>query len=299
MYDLIIIGAGPAGMTAGIYAKRAGLSVLVLEKETIGGQIASSPLVENYPGFRGSGAELSNNLFTQITELGCDFEIEEVLSIVPGEVNRVITDYNEYTAKAIIIATGAKHRKLDLPNEENFIGNGIHFCATCDGAFYKDQVVAVVGGGNTAVSDAIYLSAICKKVYLLCRRDKLKCEKALNEKVSNIANVEILYNAVIDKIDEDNISNLKISKDGKVKKLVVDGIFLAIGQIPNTDNFSQIVSQNSDGYFDSLNGTTEKNGIFVAGDCRFKKVRQLTTATYDGTIAAMLAIDYINECGGK
>lgn len=295
MYDLIIIGAGPAGMTAGIYAARAGLKVLVLEKETIGGQIASSPLVENYPGFKGSGSELSNNLFNQILELGCEFEIEEVLKIIPGKIKKVITDYNEYETKTVLIATGAKHRKLGILNEENFIGNGIHFCATCDGTFYKDQTVAVVGGGNTAVGDVIYLSDICKKVYLLCRKNTLRCEKTLKEKIKNLKNVEILYNTTINKFDQDNISKLEIMKNDEKQELHIDGVFLAIGQIPNTDLVDKIIDKTDDGYINSIDCSTNENGIFVAGDCRDKKIRQLTTATYDGTVASMLIIDYVKN----
>lgn len=298
MYDLIIIGAGPAGMTAGIYAARSGLKVLVLEKETIGGQIASSPLVENYPGFKGSGSELSNNLFNQIIELGCEFEIEEVLNIVPGKVNKVVTDYNEYETKAIIIATGAKHRHLGIENEENFLGNGIHFCATCDGAFYKDQTVAIVGGGNTAVGDAIYLADICKKVYILCRKSMLRCEKTLKEQIKNVKNIEVLYNTTVSKINENDISKLEITRDDKKQKLVIDGLFLAIGQDPNTKIFDNFIDKTEDGYIKSNDGLTNKEGIFVAGDCRDKKVRQLTTATCDGTLAALLAIDYIKSYDG-
>lgn len=295
MYDLIIIGAGPAGMTAGIYAARSGLKVLILEKETIGGQIASSPLVENYPGFKGSGAELSNNLFNQINELGCDFEIEEVLEIIPGKTKKIVTDYNQYETKTIIIATGAKHRRLEILNEDNFIGNGIHFCATCDGAFYKGQTVAVIGGGNTAVGDVLYLANICKKVYLLCRKNTLKCEKALKEKIEKLNNVEILYNTTINKIGENDISKLEIIRDNKIQKFTVDGIFLAIGQEPNTKIFDNLISKTDDGYINSDDCLTNQEGIFVAGDCRNKKIRQLTTATYDGTMAAMLAIDYIKR----
>lgn len=296
MYDLIIIGAGPAGLTAGIYARRANLKTLVLEKENIGGQISSSPLVENYPGFsQVSGAELSNNFFEQAINLGIDFEIEEVQSIRDGEIKTVKTDMGEYQAKSIIIATGAHHKVLGLDKESDLIGKGIHFCATCDGPFYKDKAVAVVGGGNNAVGNAIYLSGICSKVFLIVRRDKLRCDKVLADRINAIDNVEIYYQSQISDFVGEELEKIEVSKAGKKIFLDVDGVFISIGLIPNTDFIKNLISTNNDGYIDSKDCITNLEGIFVAGDCRTKEVRQLTTAVNDGTIAATRAIDYITN----
>lgn len=296
MYDLIIIGAGPAGLTAGIYARRANLKTLILEKESIGGQISSSPLVENYPGFEEiSGAELSNNFFNQVISLGADFEIEEVLEIKDGKVKKVITDTNEYETKSVIVATGAKHRLLGLENEVDLIGKGVHFCTTCDGAFYKDKNVAVIGGANTAVENAIYLSSICQKVYLICRKDKLRCEKRMLQKIESLKNVEILYNSNVKKLNGEELESITVDTDGKSKKISVEGMFISIGLDPNSELASGLLDTATNGYILSDECKTNKNGIFVAGDCREKNVRQLTTAVNDGTIAAMLAINYVNE----
>lgn len=296
MYDLIIIGAGPAGLTAGIYARRANLKTLILEKETIGGQISSSPLVENYPGFEQiSGSELSNNFFNQVINLGADFEIEEVQKIVDGKIKKVITDISEYETKAIIIATGAKHRLLGLENEIDLIGKGVHFCTTCDGAFYKNKVVAVVGGANTAVENAIYLSSLCKKVYLICRKDKLRCEKRLIQKAEELDNIKILYNANVRKLNGEELESIIVDENGKEKTLDVVGLFISIGLDPNNEIVENLLEVSDKGYIQSNNCKTDKEGIFVAGDCREKEIRQLTTAVNDGTITAMLAISYVNE----
>lgn len=295
MYDLIIIGAGPAGLTAGIYAQRANLKTLILEKENIGGQISSSPLVENYPGFSSiSGAELSNNMFNQILDLGVNFEIEEVTKIEQGNYWKVKTDLNEYETKSIIIATGAKHRSLEIENEMELYGKGVHFCATCDGPFYKDKVVAVVGGANTAVQNAIYLSTICKKVYLIYRKSVLRAEKQLIKKLESISNIEILYNSNVIKYYGEELNAIEVNVDGKIKKITLQGLFLSIGLVPNIDIAKEFIDISEDGAFD-CDCLTTKEGLFVAGDCRKKSVRQLTTAVNDGTIAAMLAIDYVNN----
>ena len=296
MYDLIIIGAGPAGLTAGIYARRANLKTLILEKESIGGQIASSSLVENYPGFSEiSGAELSNNFFNQVINLGCDFEIEEVKEIINGKIKKVITDMGEYSAKSIIIATGAHHRLLGLENEIDLIGKGVHFCASCDGAFYKDKEVAVIGGGNSAVGNAIYLSGICKKVFLIVREEELMCEKTLVQRVNAIKNIEIWYTSEVSKLNGEELEEIVVNKNGKNTKLKVQGMFISIGQKPNTSIFKDLIKIDKYGYIDSNDCSIDVDGIFVAGDCRSKKVRQLTTAVNDGTIAATMAIDYVGE----
>lgn len=297
MYDLIIIGAGPAGLTAGIYARRANLKTLILEKETIGGQISSSPLVENYPGFTSiSGAELSNNFFEQVMNLGADFEIEEVLSIEDGKIKKVITDTNTYECKSIIIACGAKYRRLGLENEEELIGNGIHFCASCDGAFYKDKIVAVVGGANSAVQNALYLSSLCKKVYLIYRSDKLKAEKTLIEKINKTKNIDVIYNSNITKLIGNPLNQVIINEN---KELLLDALFISIGLEPNTDIINELLIKDDKNYIISDDCTTNKIGIFVAGDCRQKLIRQVTTATNDGTIAANLAIKYLEDTNFK
>jgi len=293
MYDLIIIGAGPAGLTAGIYATRANLKTLILEKESIGGQIASSPLVENYPGLKSvSGAELANNFFEQALDLGIDFEIEEVLSIEDGNIKKVITDSNTYETKSIIIATGATHKRLGLENEEELIGNGIHFCASCDGAFYKDKTVAVIGGANSAVQNALYLSSLCQKVYLIYINEELQCEKTLIDRLKTKTNIELIPKTTITKYIGNPLEKIILNNE---KELEVDGLFISIGMDANTSLVNNLLNIDERNYIISDECLTNKKGIFVAGDCREKNIRQVTTATNDGTIAANLAIRYLEE----
>lgn len=296
MYDIIIIGCGPAGMTAGIYAARANRKVLIIEKETIGGQISSSPLVENYPGYKEiSGSELANNMFEQVTALGVNVELDEVKRIEHGKIKKVITLDHVYEAKAVIIATGSRYKLLGLKNEENLIGNGIHFCVACDGAFFKDKTVAVIGGGNSAVINAITLSDICKKVYVIQIIDKLTAESTLVEKLKEKENVEIILNAkVTELIGEDNLQAIKVKALDDVKEIRLDGMFISIGLTPQSDFVKELLPINKYGYIESNNCVTEKDGIFVAGDCRDKQIRQLTVATSDGTTAALNAIEYLN-----
>ncbi|HOO68203.1 MAG TPA: FAD-dependent oxidoreductase [Bacilli bacterium] len=295
MYDIIIIGCGPAGMTAAIYALRAGKKVLILEKETIGGQISSSPLVENYPGYISiSGSELSNNLYDQVINLGGNIELEEVINIKDSDIKEVITEDNTYKTKAVIIATGSKYRLLGLPNEIDLIGNGIHFCVACDGAFYKDKVVAVIGGGNSAIINALTLSDIFKKVYIVQNLSDLTCEKALQDKIKSKKNVEIFYDSVVKEIiGENELESIIIDSN---KKLEINAMFISIGQVPQSEFVKGLVQLNDCKYIVSNEEcTTDKEGIFVAGDCRNKTVRQLTTAISDGTVAALKAISYIDN----
>lgn len=298
MYDIIIIGCGPAGMTAAIYALRAGKKVLILEKENIGGQISSSPLVENYPGYsKISGSELSNNLYEQVLNLKGEIELEEVVKIEDNSVKKVITEDNIYEAKAIIIATGSKYRLIGLDNEIDLIGNGIHFCVACDGAFYKDKIVAIIGGGNSAVINALTLSDICKKIFVVQNLADLTGEKALVEKLKDKKNVEIFYESTVKKIiGENELESIIIDVKGKEKELKINGMFISIGQIPQNEFVKNLIDLNEGNYIVSNEGcSTNKNGIFVAGDCRTKKVRQITTAVSDGTIAALAAVNYIDN----
>lgn len=295
MYDVIIIGGGPAGLTAGIYCLRANLKTLILEKETFGGQIASSPLVENYPGFKSiTGVELANNLFEQVEKLGADFELEEALEIKNGKIKKVITDSNEYETKSIIIATGSRHRLLGLENEDSYLGKGISFCTSCDGAFYKDKTVAVIGGGNTAVTNAIYMSNLASKVYLIYRGNKLKCEEKLLEKLNKKNNIDILYSTNVIKLSGDKeLEEIVIKSNEEESKLKIDGMFISIGMNAQTEIIKHFLDLDEKEYILADNCITKEEGIFVAGDCRHKKLRQLATAVNDGAIAATNAIEYL------
>lgn len=298
MYDLIIVGCGPAGMTAAIYALRDGKKVLILEKETIGGKISSSPLVQNYPGFQKiSGAELSDKLYEQVLNLGGTIEIEEVLKIVPGEIKRVITDENEYEARAIILASGSKYRHLEIESEEDYIGNGISFCTICDGAFYKGRDVAVVGGANSAIVNTLALSEICNKVYLIVRKEELRGAKEQIDELKAKENVQIIYNAnVVKLLGDDELEKIVIDKNGTLEEISVDGMFLSVGQIPEVNYVNDELKLSNDHYIKSNEDCqTNLDGIFVAGDVRDKKIRQLTTAVNDGTIAALNAIEYLKN----
>lgn len=292
MLDVIIIGAGPAGLTAGIYLARAGYKPLILEKETIGGQIASSPLVENFPGFKSiSGSEFADNLYEQVLSLGANIEIENVIKIEDGKIKKVITEDNVYECRTVIVATGSKYRQLGIENEENFIGKGIHFCTSCDGAFYNDKVIAVIGGANSAAINAIYMSNIANKVYLIYRGEKLKCEKALEDKIKSIDNIEVMYNKSITSLEgKDELTGIILNDS---EKLNLNAIFLSIGMDAQTGAFDSIIETSLDKYFSSKDCKTNIEGVFVAGDCREKNVRQLTTAVNDGTIAATYVINYL------
>ncbi len=299
LYDIIIIGGGPAGLTAAIYALRANKKVLVIEKGTFGGQITSSPKVENIPGFVSvTGNEFAEKLIEQAMNLGADVECCEALGIENGDVKTVKTDEGDFSAKAIIIATGTKHRLLGVDREEEFIGEGISFCAVCDGAFYEGKTVAVIGGGNSALQEAILLSDTCKKVYVVQNLDHLTGEKKLADQLYQKENVEIITNATVKNLIADSeLKGVTITNQssGIDTNLTVDGIFVAIGLIPQNDIFSSCVSLNSWGYVDSDETcTTNADGIFVAGDCRSKRIRQVATAASDGAIAALAACDYIN-----
>ena len=299
MYDIVIVGAGPAGLTAAIYALREEKKVVILEKETIGGKITSSSKVENYPGFKSiSGMDLANNLYEQVIDLGGEINIEEVLSIENGKVKKVITDENIYETRSIIIASGSKYKTLNLDNEEDLIGNGISFCTVCDGSFYKNKNVCVVGGANSALNSALYLSKICNKVYLIVRGPKLKGDKKVIDNVLSLSNVEVLYNTTVNKyiLDNDELVGVEVKSNECEKRLDVESVFLAIGQSPEINYLNNLVKVDENNYvLASEDCITNIDGIFVAGDVRKKEVRQLTTAVSDGTNAAINAINYLKE----
>ncbi len=302
MYDIIIIGAGPAGLTAAIYSLRAGKSVLLLDKGAFGGQITFSPKIENYPGFESiSGAELADKMVEQALALGADVEVEKAVGIeVCGADKKISTEEgNEYTSKAVIIACGAKHRHLGAENEEKFLGDGISFCAVCDGAFYEGKTVGLVGGGNSALQEAILLSETCKKVYIIQNLDFLTGEKKLCEILEKRENVEIITGTVVEKILGDSVFEGVVTRrvaDGAISELNLDGLFVAIGLAPENDDFKSVAELDSIGYIISNEScTTKTDGIFVAGDCRTKAIRQISTAVADGSISAISACRYIDS----
>ena len=297
MYDSIIIGAGPAGMTAAIYLARANKKVLIIEKETIGGQISSSPLVENYPGYEGiSGSVLANNMYNQVDKLGVDIELDEVTDIIPGELHTVKTLDNEFKTRTVIIATGVKYRLLGLENEIELIGNGIHFCVSCDGAFYKGKHVAVIGGGNTGIINALALADMCEKIYLIQDKDKLTGEKILQDKLKQKVNVEVITNSVVSKIiGDDKLEKIIIKNGKKENEIIVDGMFISIGLMPQSDFLKGIIDLDKFNYAVSFDTKTKIDGIFVAGDIRTKPFRQITTAVNDGTTSALYALEYLDN----
>lgn len=292
MYDVIIIGGGPSGLTAALYAVRSGKSVLLFEKESYGGQISKSALVENFPSQKAiSGFEFSMNLYNQAKDFGCEFKKERVLSAIDGDTKKVITSKGEYEAKNLIFALGASSRKSGLANEDALVGRGLSYCAHCDGNFFRKRDVAVVGGGSTALQDAIYLSEICNKVYLIHRRDEFRGEKALVRRVTEKENIEILYNCTLEGAFADPVLKSIMVKNKislEEKEITVSGLFLAIGQIPGTADFSNILPLDENGYVIADESCKVKDGIYVCGDCRRKTLRQLTTAVADGSVAGSL-----------
>lgn len=300
MTDLIIIGAGPAGLASAIYAIRAGLSVKVFEELSPGGQAAVTPEIENYPAVKKiSGADFALNLFEQATSLGAEVEFESVLGIeTDGKTKIVKTDLGVYSAKAVIIANGAKRRKLDIKGEDEFSGRGVSYCAVCDGSFYKHKTVAVIGGGNTALEDALYLANICDKVYLVHRRDEFRATQNLVKKVKENEKIEILYSFVPEEISgTDSVNSIKLSstKNGESISLETDGVFVAIGLEPDNSRFENVVLLEN-GYIKAgEDQKTSCEGVFAAGDTRTKSVRQVVTAASDGTVAATHAVEFINN----
>ncbi len=303
MYDVIIAGGGPAGLTAAIYAKRAGHRALVLEGGTPGGQAATTPDIENWPGSQSvAGSDFSMNLFTQATALGAEMKFETVTGITDGgRVKTVKTRNNSYETKTVIIANGVRRRKLDVPGEEALAGRGVSYCATCDGGFFKGQVTAVVGGGNTALEDALFLSNICPKVYLIHRRNEFKAEKHLTDALAATTNIELLLeHKVLEIKGHEKVERLMVEGPNGRLSLAVAGVFAAVGLIPDNAIFSPPLSLNEYGYILAGEDTrTNVPGIFAAGDTRVKDLRQLVTAAADGATAAHGAGLYIQQLGGE
>lgn len=304
MYDIIIVGAGPAGLTAALYARRAEKRVLVIEKDTFGGQITHSPRVENYPGFASmSGNEFADKLLEQVIAQGAEIELDEVTGIT-GEAGNysVCCIAKSFGAKSVIIATGSHHRTLGIEGEHRFVGEGVSYCAVCDGAFYKGKHVAVIGGGNSALQDAVLLSDSCASVTIVQNLERLTGEPRLQKILAEKKNVSVLYSTVVSGIlaDGDSFRGIELESTATAVRheLEVDGVFVAIGQVPENEPFRSITTLNNYGYIESGEdcipaGATA--GIFVAGDCRTKVVRQITTATADGAVAALAAIRFVDN----
>lgn len=300
MYDIIIIGGGPAGLTAAVYARRAGKSALVLEKASFGGQITYSPKIENFPSEKSiSGTELADKMMEQALSQGADIELEEALSVEKvGDSFKVSTDFSEYEAKAIVIATGAKHRLLGVEGEENLVGKGISFCAVCDGAFYADKEVMVIGGGNSALVEATLLAETCKKVTIVQNLPYLTGEKTTADALLSRDNVEVIYSTVVKEFKgEDELEAVVLkAEDGAETTLNPDGVFVAIGLAPENTAFENLAELNEYGYIVANESClTKTQGVFVAGDCRTKQIRQIATAAADGAVAALKAVEYIDR----
>ena len=301
MYDIIVVGAGPAGLTAAIYARRADKSVLVLDKGMFGGQMTFSPKIENYPGYdQISGNELAEKLVTQAMALGAEFDMCEVTGVrKEGGLFCVSHGDEDFLASTVILATGSRHRLLGIEREEEFIGDGISFCAVCDGAFYAGKTVAVIGGGNSALQEAIMLSDICEKVFVVQNLDVLTGEEKLAKILYSRDNVEIICGSTVEAITgEENFTGIiiKNTATGDKTRLDLDGMFVAIGQVPENEAYRELTALSDRGYIISdENCLTDTEGLFVAGDCRTKSIRQIATACGDGATAALAACRYLDK----
>ena len=301
MYDIGIVGGGTAGMTAAIYGQRAGKKTIIIEGGAFGGQITSSPNVENYPGIASvSGSEFSMNLLDQAVKLGAETQTEQVTGIrEENGIKIIVAGGKEYPCRSIILATGVTHRHLGVPGEEHLTGAGVSYCATCDGMFFRGRDVAVVGGGSTALQDAEFLSGYCSKVYLIHRRDEFRGEDNIVKRLEKKENVEFILSAAVKGIVGENMVEkliLNHKKTGEETELPVAGVFIAVGQIPQNDAFADVVRLDGSGFILAAEDCmTSHPGIFAAGDCRTKEVRQLTTAAADGAVAALAACKYIAE----
>lgn len=288
IYDCVIVGGGIAGLTASIYAVRGGLKTILIEKNQLGGQIVNSHNVSNYPGFSSiSGYDLINNIKEQALNLGVEIVYDEVLEILE---NKAVSKNNIYNAKTIIVATGLERKSLGI--EDKYIGSGVSYCATCDGNFYKNRDVAVIGGGNTALEDTLYMANIASKVYLIHRRETFRGDKYLVDKIVNTPNIEIIYNANLKNINGSTIVESITLDNGKT--LNVSGVFIAIGNTTNNEIIKNLLELDDDGFAISSDTTTRYSNVFVAGDMRTSELKQLVTASSDGAIAASRCIDYLN-----
>ena len=305
MYDIIIIGGGPAGLTAAVYGRRAGKSVLVIEKNSFGGQIAFSPKVENIPGTIAiSGAEFADKLVEQAMALGADVELEKVVSVEKTDAGFLAhtEEGSAFEGKTVILAVGVKHRLLGLEGEEDLIGNGLSFCAVCDGAFYTGQDVAMIGGGNSALQEALLLSEVCRKVTIVQNLAFFTGEKTLADALTARDNVEVLFSTLVTSYESEggSLSGLRLRNDvtGEETRISVDGAFLAVGLMPENDAFTHLAAVDEQGYFTSTETClTQTPGVFTAGDCRSKTIRQVVTASADGATAAMAACRYLDSIG--
>lgn len=300
MYDVIIAGGGPAGLTSGIYLARAGFKPVIFERSFAGGQMAISTTIENYPGYSEDipGSVLANAMKQQTLRMGCEILSEDITSMeLKGDIKKIITDKGEYEAPAVILAMGAVPRHTGVDGEERLIGSGVSFCAMCDGNFFKDRPVAIIGGGNTALEDALFLAKLCPTVYLIHRRDQLRGQHKLVEMVQGLSNVEILTPYVPTKIEgKFTVDKLIIEnvQTGDKKELEVAGIFMAVGQIPKTELVKDVLDLDPAGYIVADESCkTNIRGVYCAGDIRAKSVRQIVTATADGAVAAIAAEEYL------
>ena len=301
IYDMVIIGGGPAGYTAALYASRAGLDTLIIEKMSVGGQMALTDIIDNYPGFNEGidGFSLGMQMQAGAERFGAKTEYGEVLSVdlIP-EIKKIVTDSGEYFSRTVVIATGAGPRALGIENEEKLIGRGVHYCAHCDGRFYKNKTVMVVGGGNSAVSDALYLSRLVKKVYLVHRRDTLRATKIYHDPLMKAENVEFLWDSAVSELLADgrlNAVKVKNLKTEEEREISVDGLFVSIGRKPVTELFGNALALDEAGYI-IADETTKTNisGVYAVGDVRTKALRQVITAASDGAVAAHFAEEYLS-----
>lgn len=306
MYDIIIVGGGPAGMTAAIYALRARKKVLMIEKLVVGGQVAITSLIENYPGFESiTGQDLSEKMFAQANKYGLETVYADVVDYdLKGETKKVVTHEGTYEGKSVILALGASARTLDVASEKEFAGRGISYCASCDGNFYKDKVVAVVGGGNSSLGAVLYLVNLAKKVYLVHRRETFKAEEVQIQKVMNLtkekdAKVEFIPNATIQDLEGNGKVESMIVKDlktGATKEIAIDGVFVAIGRRPDTGFLQGMINLDEGGHIiTDENMKTNIDGVYAAGDVRSGSLKQIVTAAADGAIAASRIVAYLNQ----
>ena len=300
IHDLIIIGSGPAGLSAAVYAQRAELDTVVIERNMMsGGQILNTYEVDNYPGLPGiSGFDLGMKLREHADKLGAEFKEDTVMAAeLGGDVKKIVCENDTYLAKTVIIATGAHHRKLGAKGEEILTGAGVSYCATCDGAFFKNKVTAVIGGGDVAIEDAIFLARMCSKVYLIHRRDELRGAKSLQNRLLSLDNVEVIWDTVVDEIDgEDKVESLMLrnKKTGEKSGLKVDGVFIAVGIEPDSGQYSGQIEMDQHGYIVAgEDGKTSVDGVYAAGDVRTKALRQVITAAADGANCITSAQSYL------